>query len=77
MLSLLSDIAQLALGFACIALGFFALIGTEANWAAKWLRGFIETNWAGSSAGSFRNLAIAALCLGAIIVGGILLSWIL
>lgn len=77
MFDLLSDFFQFAIGMACIALGLFALFGPETNWAAKHLRRFIAENWAGSTPRSYRNLAIASLVLGTIIVVGIVLSRLL
>lgn len=77
MLDLLSDILQFAIGMACIALGFFALLGAEANWAEKHLKRFIDENWAGSTPRSYRNLAIGALVLGGVIVASTVLSLLL
>lgn len=77
MLDVISDFLQFALGLACIGLGFFALVGSEANWAAKHLRRFIDENWAGSTPRSYRNLAIAALVLGVVIVASTALSFLL
>jgi hypothetical protein len=76
-LDLLSDILQFALGMACVALSFFALFDSEANWAAKHLKRFIEENWAGSTPRSYRNLAIASTVPGAILVASVVLSRLL
>ncbi|MBI5425046.1 MAG: hypothetical protein HZA32_13290 [Opitutae bacterium] len=77
MLDLISDLLQFALGLACIALGFLALAGPEANWAGKRLQRFIDENWAGGTARSHRNLALASLIMGIVIAGGIAASWFL